>query len=126
MQEITVSGLVTTTPRFLSTAEGLNITSFRLASSGVENSDGTTNWYTITSFDTLAKNVRDSLEKGNRVVVSGLLRIRDWDNGEITGTSVEIEASSIGHDLNYCTTKPVRVQEKPRHACNCSKCDKNN
>jgi single-strand DNA-binding protein len=25
--------------------------------------------------------------------------VRDWDNGERAGTSVEIEAESIGHDL---------------------------
>jgi single-strand DNA-binding protein len=37
-------------------------------------------------------------------VVSGRLKIRDWDNGERSGTSVEIEAAAIGHDLTFGTS----------------------
>jgi single-strand DNA-binding protein len=48
------------------------------------------------------------VSKGDRVTVSGDLRIRDWDNGERTGTSVEVEATSIGHDLNYGTADFTR------------------
>jgi len=43
------------------------------------------------------------------VVVSGRLKIRDWDNGERSGTNVEIEADSLGHDLMFGTTKFERV-----------------
>ena len=105
---ITATGLVATTPRHLITADGLPITSFRLACSyrrfdrgTMKWVDGETNWYTITSFKTLAINVAGSINKGDRIVVSGDLRVRDWDNGERAGTSVEIEATAIGHDLNW-------------------------
>jgi single-strand DNA-binding protein len=43
-------------------------------------------------------------QKGERIVVSGRLKVRDWDNGERSGTSVEIEASAIGHDLTFGTS----------------------
>ncbi len=39
----------------------------------------------------------------------GRLRVRDWDNGERAGTSVEIEAESIGHDLVWGSSTFVRT-----------------
>lgn len=117
----TVAGLVATTPRHLVTQDGLPITSFRLASSvrkydRSQNKwiDGETNWFTITAFRQLAVNVASSVNKGERVFVSGKLRIRDWDNGERSGTSVEIEADALGHDLTWGTaafTRTVLVRE---------------
>ena len=65
--------------------------------------DGDTNWYTVTAFAELAKNVATSIEKGQRIVVAGDVRIRDWESGEKSGTTIEITAGSIGHDLSYGT-----------------------
>ena len=105
---ITVTGLVATVPRHLVTTEGLPITSFRLAStqrrfdrSQERWIDGETNWYTITGFRQVAINVAASVKKGDRVVVTGKLKIRDWENGERTGTAVEIDAEALGHDLMW-------------------------
>ena len=117
MQEsIVVSGLVATTPRHLVTQDGLPITSFRLASSQRrfdrnQNKwiDGDTNWYTITSFRQLAINSAGSVNKGDRIIVHGRLRVRDWDNGERNGTSVEVEADSLGHDLTWGTSTFIRT-----------------
>ena len=71
--------------------------------------DGETNWFTITAFRQLALNVASSVSKGDRIIVSGKLRVRDWDNGERTGTSVEIEAETMGHDLVWGTTTFART-----------------
>jgi single-strand DNA-binding protein len=119
--EYTVTGLVATTPRHLVTQDGLEISSFRLASS-VRKFDRTanrwvdaeTNWFTITSFRTLAINVATSVSKGDRVIVTGKLRVRDWDNGERSGTSVELEAETIGHDLTYGTATFSRGVNPPK------------
>ena len=118
---ISVAGLVATTPRHLVTQDGLPITSFRLASSQrrfdrSQNKwiDGETNWFTVTGFRQLAINASTSVSKGDRIVVTGKLRVRDWDNGERTGTSVEIDADSIGHDLSWGSavfTRTVLVRE---------------
>lgn len=112
---ITIAGLVATNPRHIVTSEGLSITSFRLASTqrrfdrGQERwVDVETNWYTITSFRQLALNCATSISKGQRVLVSGRLRIREWDNGERVGTTVEIDADSIGHDLMWGTSQFTR------------------
>jgi single-strand DNA-binding protein len=115
-ENITVAGLVATTPRFITTAEGLPITSFRLASSHRRFDktagkwvDGETNWYTITAFRQLAINANESIHKGHRIVVQGILRVRDWDNGERSGTSVELEAVALGHDLTWGTSEYTRT-----------------
>ncbi|MFY7820026.1 MAG: single-stranded DNA-binding protein [Rhodoluna sp.] len=118
---VTISGLVATTPRHLITQDGLPITSFRLASSQrrfdrEQNKwiDGETNWFTITGFRQLAINLSTSVQKGERIIVTGRLKIRDWDNGERAGTSVEVEAEHVGHDLFWGTsvfTRTVLVAE---------------
>lgn len=112
----TVTGLVATTPRHLVTQDGLPITSFRLASSTRRFDkqtnrwiDGETNWFTVTAFRQLAINSATSVSKGDRVLVSGRLRVRDWDNGDRAGTSVEIEAETLGHDLLWGSATFVRT-----------------
>lgn len=112
---LTITGIVATVPRHLVTSEGLPITSFRLASTqrrfdrGQQRwIDGETNWYTVTAFRQLAVNSTASLEKGQRVLVTGRLRIRDWASNERTGTTVEVDADSIGHDLAWGTSKYTR------------------
>jgi single-strand DNA-binding protein len=120
-ETLSVTGLVATTPRHLVTQDGLPITSFRLASSQRrfdrnQNKwiDSETNWFTVTAFRQLAINSAGSISKGDRVVTVGKLRVRDWDNGERAGTSVEIEAESLGHDLtwgNSVFTRTVLVRE---------------
>lgn len=122
MSRTVVVGLVATTPRHLVTQDGLPITSFRLAESlrrfDRHNNrwvDGETNWYTITAFKQLGINAAGSVHKGDRIIVSGDLRVRDWDNGEAHGTSIEIEATSIGHDMNWGSsifTRTALVREE--------------
>jgi single-strand DNA-binding protein len=44
----------------------------------------------------------------------GRLRVRDWDNGERAGTSVEIEAETIGHDMVWGSstfTRTLNIRE---------------
>ena len=108
---ITLTGLVATTPRHLVTSEGLPITSFRLASTQRRYDrgsqkwiDGETNWYTVTAFRQLAVNVVGSVNKGQRVVVNGKLRVRDWESGDRAGTTVEVDADALGHDLAWGTS----------------------
>jgi single-strand DNA-binding protein len=110
LDKITLRGVVGTPPRTVTTSEGTVITSFRLASSQsywdrtqktwVETE---TNWYTVTAFRQLASNAAVSVAKGDRVVVTGALKVREWKSGERTGLTVEVEAESIGFDLAWGT-----------------------
>lgn len=119
-EQITVSGLVATDVKRHETADNLTMATFRLAANSrrfdaAKNAWTTTstNWFTIVSFRQLAKNVLDSVAKGDRVVIQGRLKIRDWDNGERSGTSIEIDAEHIGLDLNFGVSSFDRVVIRP-------------
>lgn len=113
---ITLTGIVGTAPKHIVTSEQLQITSFRLASTQrkfdrVEQKwvDTDTNWYTVTAFRSLAANAIGSILKGQRVIVTGKLRIRDWTTDEKSGTTIEVDADSIGHDLTFGTSVFTRT-----------------
>lgn len=108
---ITITGNVATEPESKRTSGGVSITTFRLASAqrrfdrptGVWVDSGT-NWYSVSAFRGLADHAFASLRKGQPVVLTGRLRIKDWDNGTKRGTDVEIDAEAIGHDLRWGTS----------------------
>ena len=108
---ITVTGVVATTPRHVVTPEKLPVTSFRIASTPRRYDrgqqkwvDGDTNWFSVVAFRQLAINLVGSIDKGQRVVVTGRLQIKDWNNGEKSGTEVEIVSDAVGHDLSWGTS----------------------
>lgn len=116
---ITLTGLVATVPEFKRIRDDVELTSFRLASSqryfdrAAGNwVAGETNWYTVSAFRHLAGNVRESVHKGDRVVVMGRLRIRRWESGERNGTAIEVDAESIGHDLAWGIARYARTPAK--------------
>ena len=115
-ERITISGVIGTVPRRTFAKNGAPITSFRLASrqshfdrSKNEWVDDSTSWYTVTTFRHLATNAAQSLSKGEHVVVTGKLFVRNWTNAERSGTEVDIVADAVGHDLTWYTTAPVRA-----------------
>ena len=58
----------------------------------------------------LAQNIATSIEKGQPLVVSGRQRISRWNREDGTqGTTVEVDAFGIGHDLNYGTSTFART-----------------
>jgi single-strand DNA-binding protein len=111
---ITISGNVATDVRHVRTDTGVDITSFRLASSprrlqGGRWVDGPTSYLTVTCWRFLAQNAAAALKKGDPVVVTGTLRVREWETEGRNGVSTEVDARVIGHDLNRGITQFQRV-----------------
>ncbi len=113
---MTLSGFVATTPRHLITAEGLSVTSFRLASNlrrfdRSKNGwvDAGTNWYSVSTYRQLASNVVGSIRKGDRVLVTGRLRISEWGDGDKRGVNIDLDAEALGHDLRWGTASFTRT-----------------
>lgn len=77
--------------------------------------DGDTTWYSVTAWRQLAVNVRDSVRKGDAVIVHGRLRTDTWtrEDGQTT-SNLQIEAGLIGHDLSRGTTSFVRTPRPER------------
>jgi single-strand DNA-binding protein len=109
---ITVTGNIATEPEHKRTPAGVAITTFRVASGQRRYDratsawiDSGTNWYTVSTFRRLAEHAMASLHKGDRVVLTGRLRLREWDTGAKKGITAEIDAEAIGHDLLWGTSR---------------------
>ena len=116
---ITITGLVATVPYVVNQDDKVPFVSFRLASNQRYYDRRTsqwvaadTNWYTVTAFRALAVNAAASVVKGDRVLVTGRLKIRRWEAGEKNGTSVDVEADSIGHDLLWGTARFAKTAQR--------------
>lgn len=113
-------GQVATDPKLFTPAGGAEFCTFRLASGErrfdaekQEWVDADPNWFTVNTFRSLARHAQRSLRKGDRVVVAGRLRVRQWETEEKRGTSVEIDADGIGHDMRFGVsyfTKTIGVE----------------
>src|SRR4029453_14362763 len=113
---MTVRGFVASEIRTSTTPGGTSTASFRLGSTGRPycrntNSwvDGNTNWFTVQSFRQLAGHAACSLKKGQRVIVVGKLKLRQWEHEGKIYHDTEIDAESIGHDLMWGTANFLRM-----------------
>lgn len=101
---ITVSGNLGTDVDYRNT-QGYSWANFRLACTprirrGDEWVDGHTTWVNVDCGGRIADNVRDSLVKGDPVVVTGRLRTKVWESEGTRHERVVIEANCLGHDLS--------------------------
>lgn len=73
--------------------------------------DGETTWYTVTAWRALADRVRDSVNRGDAVIVHGRLSTRTWtDDKGLPVTTLEVEASYMGHDMSRGVTTFAKAQ----------------
>ncbi len=117
----TVIGNAVTDVSLRTTSTGASVASFRIASNSRRFDKSTNTWIeqdpsylSITAWSQLAENVALSVHKGQALVVTGKLKVKQWQDAEKSGTNVEIDATAIGHDLNRGTsefTKVKRVSE---------------
>lgn len=71
------------------------------------------NFFDVVTFGDLAENASESINKGDRVIISGRLSYRAWETQDGDKRSkVEILANNIAHDLSYATTTVVRNERK--------------
>lgn len=117
---LTIVGNVATDPVQSHTAGGIPVTNFRLATTHRRFDDATqawvdagTNWYSVAAFRQLGEHAKASLRSGDSVIVSGRLKIRNWEANGKHGTSADIDADAIGHDLRWGTTAYRRTPRTP-------------
>lgn len=126
-QQISAVGTIATAPKLFTPEGGAQFCTFRLASTerrfdAGRNAwvDGDTNWFTVNAFRSLAFNAQQSFSRGDRVVVSGRLRVRPWESEERRGISVEIDADAVGHDVRWGVSSfarsPVTAAPTPQVA----------
>jgi len=105
--QITVIGNLVKDPELKDLGNGKVLTKLRLASTERFQDasgtwvDGDTAFYDVVCWRTLAENVSKNLSKGNKVIVHGKLKYREFDRKDGTrGNAFEIDASDIGQSLS--------------------------
>lgn len=79
--------------------------------------DGRTSWFTVKVFRQLARNVAESLRRGEPVIVHGRLQMVDWVAADgTTRTTAEVTADAVGHDLARGQTRFTRSVHDPAAA----------
>jgi single-strand DNA-binding protein len=118
---IDLAGFVASEPSFKRLATGTShaklrvaYTERRLNRETGEWGDGPTSFVTVLCWRSLADNVAMCLRKGEPVLVRGRLRVREYEGKDGSrGTETEIDASSVGHDLNRGVAHFSRTRRAP-------------
>ena len=114
---ITVHGNVVAEPIEREGRNASIFTTFRMATTPYKRTadgkfvDGETSFFHVISFGPLAANVAAALRKGQPVIVEGNLTIRQWSVDGRSGTTAEIDARHIGHDLSWGRAAFERVSK---------------
>ena len=119
--QITLAGFVASEPAFKRLAGGSSTTTLRVAWTPRHISretgewvDGQTSFVSVQCWRTLATNVAVCLRKGEPVLVTGRLRVRPYhDKDGAARIAVEIDANSVGHDLNRGVAHFSRTRRAP-------------
>lgn len=114
---ITVVGNLTGDPELKFTPSGAAVANFTVASTPRtfdrqtnEWKDGEALFIRCDAWRQLAENVAESLQKGQRVVVTGSLKVRNFERQDGSkGTSVEMTVDEIGPSLRFATAKVTRA-----------------
>lgn len=114
---VTILGRVGGDPNRSETTSGVPVVNFRVASPQRRFDQKTqawietgTNWYNVSAFRQLAEHVKASLRSGDGVIVTGRLKLREWESGGKKGLSADIDADAIGHDLRWGASAFVKAR----------------
>ena len=112
---ITLTGGVVADPQLKFSAKGMAVLNLRVATSRrTKTDDGWVDvdqtFWRVSAFRQLAENAAESLSKGDRVIIVGKVKSREWqDYDGNKQVSWEVTADHIGPDLMRATAKPNRV-----------------
>jgi single-strand DNA-binding protein len=119
MTSTTMSGNLTRDPEIRYTREGQPNASFGIAVNrrwqprGSEEWEESTSFFDVVCWRDLAENVALSLVKGSRVVVTGRLEQRTWENEDGDKRSkIELVADDVGASLRFATAEVTRTERR--------------
>jgi single-strand DNA-binding protein len=122
--QVTMVGFVASKPSLVLTKAGRFVANMRVGVTPRRQdrdtgqwSDGDTSYVTVTCWRSLASNVAACLRKGDPVVVKGKMRVRQFDDKDGNQrTTVEVDASTMGHDLTRGVAHFLRTKRSPGDA----------
>lgn len=115
---ITIVGNITKEPELKFLGSGNAAVKFSVAvNKRKKGKDGeyedSTSYFDVQAYGTLAENLANSVTKGNRIVVTGEIEQRSWEDKDGNKRStVEITASEAGPSLRWATAEVTRTPSK--------------
>jgi single-strand DNA-binding protein len=114
---ITVIGNLVDDPELRFTPSGKPVANFRIASTprtfdrqANEWKDGETLWLSCAAWGPMGENVAETLQRGNRVIVQGRLKSRQYETREgEKRTAFEIDVEEVGPSLRSATAKVTKT-----------------
>ena len=114
---VTLVGNITDDPELRFTPSGAAVANFTVAvnkrfkNNAGEWEDRLDGFFRCNCWRDMAENVADSLKKGTRVVVTGRLQQRSWDDQEGNKRSAfEIQVDEVGPSLRWATADVQKAQ----------------
>jgi single-strand DNA-binding protein len=114
--DITVTGNLTGDPELRFTSAGVPVASFSVASNerykdgAGQWQDGPTSFVKCNAWRDLAEHAAESLVRGDRVIVTGILRQRNYETKEgEKRIAWEVAVTEVGAALKYATVKISKV-----------------
>lgn len=100
LNQVTLMGNLTRDPELRQTPNGQDVASFSLAlNRGYKDSTGewkeTTDYVDGVAWGTLAQQISERLQKGSKVLVSGRLQSRSWEQEGQKRSKVEVLATDV-------------------------------
>lgn len=117
LPEITLVGVLVADPELCVTPTGAVVTNFTVAAADREVDPSTGKWVDkgptllpCTIWRRAAENVAESLTQGARVLVTGVLRQREWGTiGGVPRYVYEVDAIEVGVSLTCATVKITKT-----------------
>ena len=115
---VTLVGNVTRDPELRYTASGQAMAKFGLAVNRRWQNRQTQAWEEATSFfnvvawQEMAENIGESVQKGARIIVTGRLEQRSWEQEGDKRSVVEVVAEEVGPSLRWATATVVRNERR--------------
>lgn len=116
---VTIIGNVVDHPRMRHTDKGTDVASFRVGSTARRMDKESSQWVdgprlfvSVSCWRQLALNVVDSLRRGDPIVVSGRLSTKEYEKDGQKRSSLELEATAVGHDLARGTSDFRRTRSE--------------
>ena len=113
--QITFAGRLGSEVTLREVTGGHHVATFRVATNPSRFRDGAwvkgpATWHTVKAWNRLALNLAESLTVGDPVLVHGRLVVDVWEREGKSVTSLQVVASSVGHDLTMGTAAFTRPE----------------
>ena len=104
-------------PQLQFTATGLALCKFSIRVAGKNAKDGQpaveAYFRNVAAWRELGESVNESLQAGDRVIIQGILKTREYEKQDGTkGSSTELNAWNVGAELSYATVVITRNERK--------------